>query len=108
MLADVVHREIVRNPEKPRGKRRPLPPEIADSFEHFEKYLFSQVLSVGGVANLQVDVSVDAFEVAFIEPTNGLWIARLCAFYPCALIFLWPHRDAPWQSALVGWHLKAK
>src|SRR4029078_296813 len=48
---EVVHRQVVSDPEEPGGKRRGLPAKAADRLEHLQERLSRQVLGVVAVAD---------------------------------------------------------
>src|SRR6059058_3421056 len=65
--AEVVHREVVRDPEQPGRERRRTPAELADRLEHLHEHLRRQVLGVVAVADAHVQVAVDAIEMDQVE-----------------------------------------
>ena len=65
--AEVVHREVVRDPEEPRGERRRLPAEAADRLEHPQERLRRQILGVVPVSDRHVQVAVDPVEVDQVQ-----------------------------------------
>ena len=75
--AEVVHREVVRDPEEPRRERRRLPAEAADRLEHLHERLRGQVLGVVPVADAHVQVAVDAVEVEQVELLERVAVAFL-------------------------------
>ncbi len=77
--AEVVHREVVRDPEEPRRERRRLPAEPADRLEHLEERLRRQVLGVVPVADGHVQVAVDPVEMDQVQLLERLAVALLRA-----------------------------
>ena len=77
--AEVIHREVVRDPEEPRRERRRLPPEAADRLEHLEERLRREILGVVPVADAHVEVAVDAIEMEEVELLERSAIALLRA-----------------------------
>src|SRR5262249_1361893 len=75
--AEVIHGEVVRDPEEPSGKRRRLPAEALDRLEHLEERLRRQVLGVVPVADAQVQIAVDAIEVEEVELLERVPVAFL-------------------------------
>src|SRR5581483_11785680 len=75
--AEVVHREVVRDAEQPRGERRRAPAELPDRLEHLQEGLRRQVLGVVAVADAHVEVAVDAVEVDEVELFERLAVAAL-------------------------------
>ena len=65
--AEVVHREVVRDPEEPGRERRRLEAELADRLEHAQKGLRGQVLGVVPVPDRHVQVAVDPVEVDQVQ-----------------------------------------
>src|SRR5512132_3967011 len=61
--AEVIDREVVRDPEQPRGEGSRLPAEAADRLEHPEEGPGRQILGVVTVADADPKVAVDAVEV---------------------------------------------
>ena len=64
---EVVHRQVVRDPEEPSREGRRLPLEAADRLEHLQERLRRQVLGVMPVAEAHVQVAVDAVEMEEVE-----------------------------------------
>ena len=77
--AEVVHREVVGDPEEPRRERRRLPAELADRLEHLQERLRRQVLGVVPVADADVQVAVDPVEVDQVELLERAAVALLGA-----------------------------
>src|SRR5580765_1816044 len=75
--AEMVDREVVRDPQQPRGKRSRLPAEAADRLEHAQERLRRQVLRVVAVADGDVQVAVDAIEVEQVELFERVAVAFL-------------------------------
>ena len=75
--AEVVHREVVRDPEEPGGERRRAPAELADRLEHLQERLRRQVLGVVPVADAHVQVAVDPVEVDQVELFERVAVALL-------------------------------
>ena len=65
--AEVVHREVVRDPKEPGRERRRLKPELADRLEHPQEGLRGQVLGVVPVPDRHVQVAVDPVEVDQVQ-----------------------------------------
>src|SRR5919201_2307870 len=77
--AEVVHGEVVRDPEEPGGERRRLPAEPPDRLEHLQERLRRQVLGVVPVADGHVQVAVDAVEVEEVQLLERVAVAALRA-----------------------------
>ena len=75
--AEVVHREVVRDPKQPRGERDRLPAEPADRLEHLQERLRREVLGVVPVADAEVQIAVDAIEVEQVELLERAAVAAL-------------------------------
>src|SRR6188474_110611 len=75
--AEVVHREVVRDPEEPRRERRRAPTEAPDCLEHLQEGLRRQVLGVVPIADAHVQVAVDPVEMEQVERLERLAIAAL-------------------------------
>ena len=77
--AEVVHREVVRDAEEPRGERRRLPAEAPDLLEHLQERLRREVLRVVPVADADVEVAVDPVEMDEVQLFERLAVALLPA-----------------------------
>src|SRR5579862_710495 len=77
--AEVIHREVVRDPEEPRRERRRPPAEPPDRLEHLQERLRRQVLGVVPVADAHVEVAVDPVEVDEVQLLERVPVALLGA-----------------------------
>src|SRR5579884_2233832 len=77
--AEVVHREVVRDPEQPGRERSRLPLEAADLLQHLQERLRRQVLGVVAVADADVEVAVDPVEVDEVQLFERVAVALLAA-----------------------------
>ena len=75
--AEVVHREVVGDPEEPGRERGRLEAELADRLEHAHEGLRRQVLGVVPVADGHVQVAVDPVEVDQVQLLERAAIALL-------------------------------
>src|SRR5207244_3751868 len=94
---EVVHREVVRDPEQPRRERRRLPAELADRLQHLQERLRRQVLGVVPVPDRHVQVAVDAVEVQEVQLLERLAVAVLgtCALgVATGALMIWPPSKA--------------
>ena len=76
---EVVHREVVRDPEQPGRERRRLPLEAADLLQHLQERLRREVLGVVPVADADVEIAVDPVEVDQVQLFEGVAVALLAA-----------------------------
>ena len=73
----MVDREVVRDPQEPRGERRGLPAEASYRLEHPQECLRREVLRVVAVADTDVQVAVDAVEMKQVELFERVAVAFL-------------------------------
>ena len=77
--AEVVHREVVRDPEEPGREGRRLEAELADRLEHAQERLGRQVLGVVPVPDGHVQIAVDPVEVDQVQLLERCAVALLAA-----------------------------
>ena len=76
---EVIHCEVVRDPEEPGRERHLSPAEAVDRLEHAQEGLGRQILGVVAVADAEVQVAVDAIEVEEVELLQRITVAELRA-----------------------------
>jgi len=75
--AEVIDRQVVRDPEEPGRERRRPPAELADRLEHLQERLRGQVLGVVPVPDRHVQIAVDAIEVLEVQLLERVTVALL-------------------------------
>src|SRR4029453_15212356 len=75
--AEMVHREVVRDPEEPGREGRRAPAELAYRLQHLHEHLRRQALRVMAGADALVQVAVDAVEVEEVELLERVTVSLL-------------------------------